>query len=204
MSTPYNTSKVDPLLLLADAMGPGGSSAAIERQERQGQTELLNSTVIPTTLNSGSEEELTALGFKLGDQVSGDRLFRHAELPAGWKREGTDHAMWSYIVDDLGRRRCSVFYKAAFYDRDAFLNVETVYGYVGHCLAEKTNPVLDDVWATRDAVRAALVGQLARSAKSLAMYEHREDEYDRERAAELKAEIAVCQALYAELTGGTK
>lgn len=202
MTSPRNTSKIDPLLLLADAMGPGGTEGVILRMEADGQREIVNSEVIPTEINSGSDEDLIALGFTLGDQVTGDRLFRRAELPAGWKREGSDHAMWSYIVDGLGRRRVSIFYKAAFYDRRAGLSVIAVYGYVGHCLDEKTNPVLDDVWATRDAVRAAVVGQLAQRVTSLAMYEHREDEYGRERAAELKTEIAVCQTLHAELAGG--
>jgi predicted secreted protein len=29
--------------------------------------------------------------------------------------------MWSYIVDDEGTQRVAIFYKAAFYDRDAFM-----------------------------------------------------------------------------------
>jgi hypothetical protein len=203
MSSPRDTSKfdtADALLFLAEAMGGNGPSGAIERQEKQAQAELLNSTVIPTKLNSGSEEDLIALGFTLGEQVEGDRLFRHATLPDGWKREGSDHAMWSYIVDELGRRRCSIFYKGAFYDRDAFINIDTVYGYVGHCLDEKTAPVLDEVWATPKAVREAAAGCLARSAKSLRLYENSNDAYDRERAAELRAEIAACNELYASLS----
>ncbi|SET51723.1 hypothetical protein [Nonomuraea wenchangensis] len=200
MSSPRNTSKTDPLLLLADAMGPGGPSASIERMEAQGQREIVNSTVLPSRLNYGTEDELTALGFKLGDKVAGDPLFRHAELPTGWKREGSDHAMWSYLVDELGRRRVSVFYKAAFYDRDAFLNVNTVYGYIGECISEKRTPVLDEVWATRKAVHAAAVGQIAQCAKYLGMYDDRDDEYGRERAAELRSEIAAAQALIDSLT----
>jgi hypothetical protein len=203
MTSPRDTSKMDALLLLADAMGPGGTEGAILRMEADGQRELVNSEVIPTKIMSGTEDDLTALGFHLGEQVKGDPLFRRVTLPDGWKREAADHSMWSYIIDGLGRRRISVFYKAAFYDRRASLSFNTVYSYVGHCLDEKVPPIFDDVWATRDAVRGAVVGQLAERVEHLAMYEHREDEYGRERTAELKAEIAACQALYAELTGGS-
>lgn len=195
MSTPYNTSKTDPLLIFADAMGSGGIGGSIERMEAQGQREFVNSAVIPSRCNSGSDDDLTALGFKLGDQVEGDRLFRHAELPEGWKRQGSEHAMWSHIVDELGRKRISVFYKAAFYDRDAFLGINTVYGYVGDCLGEKRTPIADEVWATRKELHAAAVGHLAQNAKYLEMYDDRDDEYGRERAAELRAEIAACQSL---------
>lgn len=195
MNSPHNTSKIDPLLLLADMMGAGGPSDAIERMEAQGQREMVNSTALPTRLNSGTEADLIALGFTFGDKVQGDPLFRQATLPDGWKREGSDHAMWSYIVDELGRRRVSIFYKAAFYDRDAFLNVNTVYGYVGECLAEMRQPIGDDVWATPKQLYAAAVGVIAQNAKYLEMYAHRDDDYGCERAAELRAEIAAAQAL---------
>ncbi|MGC5012587.1 hypothetical protein ACLQ2R_17625 [Streptosporangium sp. DT93] len=202
MSTPYNTSKTDPLLLLADAMGPGGVGAAIERQEKQGQRELVNSDVIPADLGYGSEEELTALGFTLGAPVSGDKLFRHAELPPGWKREGSGHAMWSHIVDELGRKRLAIFYKAAYYDRSAHASIVSVSAYINDCLDEGVEPVLDDVWATREAVKAAAEGCIAQSTKYLKMYEGLGSSYDRERAAELRAEIAAYQALYAAVDGG--
>jgi hypothetical protein len=195
MNSPYNTSKTDPLLLLAEAMGVGGMSGSIERMEAQGQRELVNSTVLPTRINHGSEGELTALGFKLGDNVAGDPLFRQAELPPGWKRQGSDHSMWSYVVDELGRKRLSIFYKAAFYDRDAFLSVNTVFGYVHECLDQKHQPVLDESWATRDAVIQAAQSRQKQALEYLDMYEKDDDEYGRKRAAELRAEIAASQAL---------
>jgi hypothetical protein len=200
MNSPYNTSKTDPLLLLADAMGAGGPSGSIERMEAQGQREIVNSTVLPAQFSYGSDEELVELGFKLGDKVEGDPLFRHAELPSGWAREGSDHAMWSHVVDELGRRRVNVFYKAAFYDRRADMSISTVYGYVGNCISEKRTPVLDETWATRKEVHAAAVGQIAQCAKYLGMYDDRDDEYGRERAAELRAEIAAYQALIDSLS----
>lgn len=49
---------------------------------------------------------------------------RRTVVPDGWKKEGLDHDMWSYLVDDKKRRRASIFYKAAFYDRSAHINFE--------------------------------------------------------------------------------
>ena len=126
--TPENTAKADPLLNLLRSMEPGG----IEAMEAQGQRELLNSTTLPTD-TSGSDEAFLALGFAFGETVPGDDLFRQATLPAGWERKGSDHAMWSYVVDDRGIERVAIFYKAAFYDRRAFMRLDNV----GASLASK-------------------------------------------------------------------
>lgn len=108
-----NTTKQDPLVHLLTTTEPGG----IEAQEARGQRELVNSEVLPA---KGDWEQLEALGVKRGEPVAGDRLFVHAELPAGWKKQATDHSLWSDLVDETGKKRASIFYKAAFYDRDAF------------------------------------------------------------------------------------
>lgn len=112
--------------------GPG----AIEAQEARGQREILNSTVIPISGSEGEAgERLVALGFKLGDKK--DDLFRQAELPEGWEREGSDHSMWSYIVDERGFRRCAIFYKGAFYDREASITI----------ISEPVTKAQDDAYA---------------------------------------------------------
>ena len=56
-------------------------------------------------------------------QLPDDPLFVDAQLPDGWRVEATDHSMWSNLLDDQGMVRGSIFYKAAFYDRDAFMHV---------------------------------------------------------------------------------
>ena len=113
-----------------------GMSGEIERMEAVGQQQFCESDVIPTNLAHGlTEQRLRDLGFELGDQVGDDDLFRYARLPKGWERRATDHDMWSEIVDEQGRKRMSVFYKAAFYDRKASLResprflVETECGH---------------------------------------------------------------------------
>jgi len=201
MTSPRDTSKFDPMLLLADAMGPGGPSASIERMEAQGQRELVNSEVIPAEIQ-GSEDELTALGFQFGEPVDGDPLFRKAVLPEGWKRQPSDHSMWSYIVDPQGRRRVAMFYKAAPYDRRAFCRIQSLYGYVLDCLHEDRTPVLDETWATRDAVLAAL-DQIKTSELERAEEWSRHDaDYAREYEADARAKVAKCEALATALTGG--
>jgi hypothetical protein len=102
------------------ASTPGG----IERQEKAGQQALVASTDMPKEM-SPSREAFEKVGFKFGADV--DELFVKAELPPGWKRAGTEHSMHSDIVDEKGRRRVGVFYKAAFYDRRADAHLVSRY-----------------------------------------------------------------------------
>lgn len=104
-----------------DAMGGlfTPPSVGVPAMEARGQSELINSTKLP--VQGSNNPEILAMGITFGDVTPGDDLFREATLPEGWKKEGSDHAMWSYIVDDEGTQRVAIFYKAAFYDRDAFM-----------------------------------------------------------------------------------
>lgn len=110
--------KEDPTDLLLDVLGGGASAGdAIERQEA-----LVNSTQLPV---DGSEDPaVLALGIKFGDPVTGDDLFREATLPEGWSKHATAHSMYSEIVDETWAVRATVFYKAAFYDRSAFIRAK--------------------------------------------------------------------------------
>jgi len=156
-----NTSKAmreDPaeaLLALAVGMSTGSASSFIEDQERQGQSQLVNSDRLPSDIRD--REAFEALGFTFDKPDADDPMFMPATLPAGWKREGSDHAMWSYIVDELGRQRVAIFYKAAFYDRSAFARLVGLDSYVTNWV-EYDGPavIFDDKWATRDAVRTAV------------------------------------------------
>lgn len=117
---PENT--LTPAAIIAAASGdmenalvallPGG----IERQEKAGQAALVASTEMPLEL-SPDREAFEAVGFTFGEPI--DSVFMKATLPAGWKRVPTDHSMYSDILDETGKRRVEVFYKAAFYDRRA-------------------------------------------------------------------------------------
>jgi len=120
-----DTSTRDPLIHMVGMLGGGSGSAYIEGMEAAGQRQLVNSTTLPTDLGYGDTTiaDYEALGFKFGDVVAGDPMFQEATLPEGWERQGSDHAMWSYIVDERGIERVGIFYKAAFYDRSAHMSI---------------------------------------------------------------------------------
>lgn len=101
------------------AMTPGG----IEAQEAKGQQELVASARLPKDFSRNTREQYEALGFVFGDDY--DDLFVNCTLPEGWRYEATEHSMHSDIVDEQGRVRVGVFYKAAFYDRNAHAYLKT-------------------------------------------------------------------------------
>jgi hypothetical protein len=114
--------KIDTEMVMLGAL-LGGSPAAIIAQEKHGQKALANSTELPVKIDPAAQKVLSEWGVQLGDVLE-DKLFRQAILPKGWKKVPTEHSMYTDLVDDKGRKRASIFYKAAFYDRDAFLSIE--------------------------------------------------------------------------------
>jgi hypothetical protein len=120
--------KDNPLILLAEAIADG-TSKMIENQEAQGQVSFVSSTTLPTDMPDDAREILEKAGVIFGDVVEGDPMFQHVELPEGWQKVKTDHSMWSDLVDDKGRKRAGIFYKAAFYDRSAHLSLLRRYSY---------------------------------------------------------------------------
>lgn len=120
--------KSDPKDILAASLLGMNPSDAIEASEAAGQSQLVNSLELPKVVRGfqgDPDKALTDLGFIIGEVT--DDLFRKTFLPKGWKKVATGHSMWSNIVDDKNRERFSIFYKAAFYDRDAFMNVNIRY-----------------------------------------------------------------------------
>jgi len=116
------------MALLAEGMITGDATSFIEGQERAGQHQIVNSDRLPA--DHGDDSPWLELGFTFGDPDPADPLFCPATLPPGWKREGSDHAMWSHLTDEHGRQRAGVFYKAAFYDRKASMHLVGVSWYV--------------------------------------------------------------------------
>lgn len=127
-----NTSKVvreEPAVGLMIGAFPGG----IEASERRGQLQFLDSEILPAQIQDPFKDDkmergagrriLESWGFRFGKVCGGDTLFQQAKLPEGWSKKGSDHDMWSDIVDEKGRERCAVFYKAAFYDRKAHMEI---------------------------------------------------------------------------------
>lgn len=173
MTAPENTS-ADRYLNALGVLAVG-SEAWITGQERTGQSQLINSTSLPTD-SQGTDAEFLALGFTFGEPDPRDPMFRPATLPNGWRKERSDHAMWSYVVDELGRRRVAVFYKAAFYDRSAFMRLETVFGYASTLAYDEGMPVFDDSWCTREAFAEAVSKRRAQIVERIEMYRSRLDD----------------------------
>lgn len=111
----------NPLVFLAEAMCKGGSEA-IEALEARGQKQLVVSDVLPVKWLHGPMSCLGQAGVVFGEICADDPLFQEVTLPKGWSKKATDHAMWSKLLDDKGRERASIFYKAAFYDRGAHIS----------------------------------------------------------------------------------
>lgn len=101
------------------ASTPGG----IERQEAEGQRQMASSfKILPKDMD---REVAAAFGFAFGEDA--DDIFVPVTAPGGWSIRPTEHSMHSEIVDNLGRVRGTIFYKAAFYDRRANGNWSTRY-----------------------------------------------------------------------------
>ncbi len=111
------------------ATTPGG----IEAQEKQGQLSMAGrpgKLPIKGTNTKEERERWEALGFVFGPPVhSGDdpQLWVEVVFPLGWTVVPTDHSMWSDILDAQGRKRAMMFYKAAFYDQKAHVQLERRY-----------------------------------------------------------------------------
>lgn len=93
---------------------PGG----IEAQESAGQVMTNLQQTLPIDLNGTcTRADLESLGFVFGEPQ--DELFVYCQFPAGWRKQASEASRHSYLLDDKGRKRGSIFYKAAFYDRRA-------------------------------------------------------------------------------------
>ncbi len=108
--------------------------AILELDQRDGQSQLVSSQAqLPSSMDDDSRKILEKFGvqFAPGSVTTphtslGTRpkeLFVKVTLPKGWHIQATDSGYWSDLVDDKGRNRASIFYKSAFYDRDAFLHL---------------------------------------------------------------------------------
>jgi hypothetical protein len=129
----------------AAASTPGG----IEAQEAAGQKTLVASQLFPKKLGyKETWSQYEALGFKIIEPS--DEIFDVVEFPEGWTREATDHNMWSKVLDEKGRKRVSVFYKAAFYDRSASAHlvrrytVSVEYSYANNWQTSEQQAVIKD------------------------------------------------------------
>lgn len=120
----------DPMTILVAAMGESLAgrepSNAILQSEAAGQAALAGQkgreVELPAQIDADSKAVLEKSGVVFGAPVKGDDIFQHATIPSGWSIQRTDHSMWTKLCDEKGRERASIFYKAAFYDRSAYMS----------------------------------------------------------------------------------
>lgn len=111
------TKDAQSLLGFAIALVTGSPSEAIETIEKIEQSDFLNKSILPV---EGNWDILEAWGVKKLD--THDDLFFNCILPEGWTKEALNH-YWSYLNDEKGRRRATIFYKGVIYDRRAHFHV---------------------------------------------------------------------------------
>ena len=116
---------------------------AVLEMESAGQSELIAGAykvgffALPARLQDGpaSQEDFEALGFEFGEVIEGDLssrsgtpLWRLTKLPGGWRLEPepeNPYSYWTLILDAEATTRGRIFYKAASYDKDAFMRLES-------------------------------------------------------------------------------
>lgn len=164
MSKVEDTSKRPAEVHLAGLIGEG-QTEYITGMESAGQRQLVASSLLPIEVYP-NDAAFEALGFTFGEAK--DDLFREATLPEGWRKEGSDHAMHSKVVDERGMERVGVFYKAAFYDRKADMTLINVGGGVARkfLYSDEDNPIPWDLLT--DAERADAIGGLRQMVKDAA------------------------------------
>ena len=130
-------------------------SQAIENQERRGQQDVVANQRLPKKANNFTvPRDILTVGVdnsmeirerlaiekqnniaytrrryeEMGIIIVGDHddLFYNVKLPDGWSIEDTDHPMWNVLLNDKHEEVANFFYKAAFYDRDAFINLPKI------------------------------------------------------------------------------
>jgi len=79
--------------------------------------------LIVLIVQMSAEEAYERWGIEIIGETEGDDLFYDVILPDGWKKEATGHSMWTKLVDENGDVKAQIFYKDAFYDRDALINI---------------------------------------------------------------------------------
>ena len=113
----------DELMMLLRFMS--GEKNVIEHVEAEGQQKIINMVTLPKEMTP-DREEWERLGFTFCD-IPGDDVLWQATLPEGWSIKATSHSMWSDIIDNKGRKRGSIFYKASFYDRKGSMRLRPRY-----------------------------------------------------------------------------
>ena len=137
--------------LNGDRVHASMTSDDIEASESAGQKMMIDSTQIP---KDGDWEILKSWGVSiLGDA---DDLFYNAQLPGGWELRSNGHALNTDLIDDRGRKRAALFYKAAHYDRRAeFFAIKDRFVVAQNWSADYSRNITQ--FAIKDIARSSIV-----------------------------------------------
>lgn len=178
--------------MVANKLGKPGDD--ILRMEKRGQQELLDSHVLPTQFLNGKREDFEALGFTFGPVVYTDPLFQAAVLPPGWSRVAGENSLWIQLVDERGIARVGVFYKAAYYDRNAHMHVIDVGGELATTVIYGDAPPTEESLAIADkftdAELASFTSHLRKRAEEIALQDTLHD-YDQMAIRNIEAATAI-------------
>jgi hypothetical protein len=115
-------SDLDQLSILMDALAGKNPSDSVVESEKRGQLALAATDVLPKVIRPPEGRKiLEERGVIFGEDD--DDLFVNVTLPEGWKKVLGEHPMWTQLMDENDEEVGLIFYKAAFYDRDAFLSI---------------------------------------------------------------------------------
>ncbi len=165
---------MDAMLYAIEGENP---SKAIEKQERRGQQAVIRNQILPKRYNNmhfpreirwnGVEDSMKweekkrivtqnnieytkqqyeRMGITVIEEY--DDLFWSVALPEGWKIEATDHLRWNNLFDNKGRKRANFYYRDTFYDRDAFIILDTRYHVTVDHVADVSSG--NEVWKNSD------------------------------------------------------
>ena len=87
----------------------GGTEKTAEDQKKERLVVKLPRVMKP------NKKSFESIGFSF-EEIEDDNVLTLATLPEGWTiKPGIGY--WSYLIDEKGRNRGSIFYKTTFYDR---------------------------------------------------------------------------------------
>ena len=124
MNSPKNTTREykNVLGLTLSIIMTAGNNNLILQQEAEGQRSFVDSDTLPVVfLQPEGKSILESLGVEFLGAVKDDPIFQFVKLPDGWKKVAAEHSLWTDLIDENGRKRAAIFYKATFYDRSAHI-----------------------------------------------------------------------------------
>lgn len=70
-----------------------------------------------------TKKKYEEMGIKIINEMLEDSELIEVKLPEGWKKQYTDHSMWTNIINEKGDKVFEYFYKSNPWDREAFSNI---------------------------------------------------------------------------------